>query len=338
MSTKDTAIWGIHAGKTGDADTLFLEKHFIAVGWMKMGDLSKLKADREAFKVRVTEAYPDKKPGAIPNNAGQLFRFIHEMKQGDWVVYPSKQNRQIHLGRIEGDYRFDPKTEPGYPHLRAVTWIKTVPRTHFSQGALYEIGAAMSLFLVKNYADEFRAALEGKAAPMPVAQDESIAAVAEDIEETTRDFVLKRLAQEVKGHPFAEFIAHLLNTMGYRTRVSPEGPDGGIDIIAHRDELGFEPPIIKVQVKSTEGSIGDPVVSALYGKVGPGEHGLLVTLGSFTPQAKNFARAKTNLRLIDGEELVRLIFAHYDQFESRYKGLLPLRRVFVPEAMDEIEE
>src|ERR1035441_35444 len=28
--------------------------------------------------------------------------------------------------------------------------------------------------------------------------------------------------------------------MGYCTRVSPEGPDGGVDIIAHRDELGFE--------------------------------------------------------------------------------------------------
>ena len=64
--------------------------------------------------------------------------------------------------------------------------------------------------------------------------------------ETTRDFVLKRLAQELKGHPFAHFVAHLLNTMGYRTRVSPEGVDGGIDIVAHKDELGFEPPIIKV--------------------------------------------------------------------------------------------
>lgn len=122
--------------------------------------------------------------------------------------------------------------------------------------------------------------------------------------------------------------------MGYRTRVSPEGPDGGIDIVAHRDELGFEPPIIKVQVKSTEGSVGDPLVSALYGKVGTGEYGLIVALGTFTPQATNFAKSKSNLRLIDGDQLVKLIFEHYDQFDSRYKGLLPLRRVYVPEAID----
>jgi restriction system protein len=338
MSIKDTAIWGIHAGKTGDADTLFLKKHVIAIGWMKMGDLSSLKADREVFKSKVLEAYPDKKPGAIPVTAGQIFRFVHEMKPGDLVAYPSKQDHQIHLGEITGHYFYDPKTEPSYPNLRQVKWLRVLPRTHFTQGALYEIGSALSLFLVKNYVDEFRVAIEGKAVPTPVAQDESVAAVADGIEETTRDFVLKRLAQEVKGHPFAEFVAHLLNTMGYQTRVSPEGPDGGIDIIAHRDELGFEPPIIKVQVKSTEGSIGDPIVSALCGKVGPGEHGLLVTLGSFTPPAKNFARGKTNLRLIDDEELVKLILAHYDQFESRYKGLIPLRRVFIPEALEDSDE
>ena len=98
-------------------------------------------------------------------------------------------------------------------------------------------------------------------------EDQTIPVVAENIEENTRDFIIKRLAQETKGHPFADFVAHLLNTMGYRTRVSPEGVDGGVDIVAHKDELGFEPPIIKVQVKSTEASIGDPVVSALYGKV-----------------------------------------------------------------------
>lgn len=339
MKPTEPNLWGIHAGKSGDADTLFFKKHCVALGWHRIGDLSSIKPDREAFKAKVAETYPEKKPGAIPNNAGQLFRFVHEMKQGDIVVYASKRDRQIHLGRVEGDYEYDPKTEPGYPHLRAVKWLKAVPRTHFSQGALYEIGSAMSLFAVKNYADEYRAALEGKAVvPAPVAQDESVAAVAEDIEETTRDFVLKRLAQELKGHPFAEFVAHLLNAMGYRTRVSPEGPDGGIDIVAHKDELGFEPPIIKVQVKSNEGSIGDPVASALYGKVSAGEYGLLVTLGTFTNQARSFAKSKSNLRLIDGDELVELIFHHYDQFDARYKGILPLRRVYVPEAIEGAEE
>lgn len=335
-----TTLWGIHAGKTGDAETLFMKKNFIAVGWHEMGDLKKIKPDRDAFKARVAESYPGKKEGAIPNNAGQLFRFAHEMKEGDYVVYPSKQDRTINIGRVKGPYLFDPSVDAGYPNLRAVEWLKKVPRTALSQGALYETGSAMSLFQVKTYAEEFLALVSSnaKAPLLVVSKDETVAQVAEDIEENTRDFILKQLAQELKGHPFADFVAHLMGAMGYRTRVSPEGPDGGVDIIAHKDELGFEPPIIKVQVKSNAGSIGDPVVSSLYGKVANTEFGLLVTLGTFTTQAKTFARSKSNLRLIDGVELVDLVLSHYEQFDSRYKGLLPLKRVYVPEPLEEVSE
>jgi restriction system protein len=59
-----------------------------------------------------------------------------------------------------------------------------------------------------------------------------------------------------------------------------------------------------------------------------------VTLGTFTSAARNFARSKSNLRLIDGAELVHLVLQHYEQFDSRYKGLLPLKRVYVPEAIE----
>jgi restriction system protein len=329
----DATVWGIHAGKTGDADSLFLKQGCVAIGWTKMGNLSQLKPGREAFKARVAEAYPEAKPGAIPTNGGQMFRFLHEMKLGDIVAYPSKSDRLIHIGVVTGPYRYEAGV--AYPHQRAANWIRAVPRTHFTQGALYEIGSAMTVFQVKTYAEEFRAALTGEAAVVPPpTQDETVALIADDIEETTQDFILKQLAQELKGHPLAHFVAHLLNAMGYRTRVSPEGPDGGIDIIAHKDELGFEPPIVKVQVKSNEGSIGDPIVSALYGKVSTTEFGLLVTLGTFTKDARHFARSKSNLRLIDGAELVQLVLQHYEQFDSRYKGLLPLKRVYIPESLD----
>ena len=336
MAIIEKTIWGIHAGRTGDADNLFLKGNFIALGWHRVGALDKLKADRDAFKAKIQEVYPEKKPGAIPVDAGQLFRFLYEMKKGDLVVYPSKRDKQVHIGQVEGEYIYDPNKEPVYPNLRPVKWIRAIPRTKFSQGALYEIGSAMSFFQIKNYADEYRAAVERKKVlPPPIDEPETVAHIAEDIEDNTRDFILKQLARKLKGHPLAEFVAHLLGIMGYRTRLSPEGADGGIDIIAHKDELGFEPPIIKVQVKSGEGNVGDPIVTALYGKVGDKEYGLFVTLGIFTNQAKNFARSKSNLRLIDGDDLVSLILLHYEQFDSQYKGLIPLKKVYVPEALEE---
>ena len=329
-------IWGIHAGKMADAQALFMKRKVVAIGWPRMGDLAKLGPDRESFKALYSKVFPEAKPGGIAPSAGQLFRFLYEMKPGDLVLFPSKADRQIHYALVKGPYKYDPNTEPAYPHQRAVEWIGAFPRTRFSQGALYEIGSAMSLFQVKNYADEYRLALDKKsptAAPSPEAEG-AAAPDATEIEQVTRDFVLKKLSQELKGHPFSEFVAHLLELLGYRTRVSSEGADGGIDIIAHKDELGFEPPIVKVQVKSGDGNIGDPAVSALYGKVVANEFGLLVTLGSFTNQAKSFAKGKSNLRLIDGDELIDLLFRHYERLDARYKGLLPLRRVWVPEPIE----
>ena len=64
MATPETIVWGIHGGREGRADSLFMKKSVVAVGWPKMGDLSKIPATREAFRAKVQEAYPDKKPGA----------------------------------------------------------------------------------------------------------------------------------------------------------------------------------------------------------------------------------------------------------------------------------
>lgn len=337
MSGEDKALWGIHAGRLGEADNLFLKKKVIAIGWHELGDISSSGRDRDALKNMIAGTYPKAKPGAIPVHAGQLYRFITEMQPGDLVVYPSKIDRHIHIGKIAGAYRYDPSLNPEYPNLRDVEWLGEYPRTRFSQGALYEIGSALTLFQVKNYADEFLAALAGETPTSADSDEETAAIVAAEIEATTRDYVLKRLAREAKGYPLEHFVAHLLEAMGYKTRVTPVGTDAGVDIIAHKDDLGFEPPIIKVQVKSTEGSVGDPIVSALYGKVDNEEFGLLVTLGTFTNQAKNFARNKSNLRLIDGGELVDLIFEYYEYFDSKYKGLLPLKQVYVPEPIGGIE-
>jgi restriction system protein len=337
MTTQEKRIWCIRAGRTGDAEELLLKKNWIVLGWADMGDLGVLPNTRDAFKNHMTDRYPDMKPGTVHATYGQLYRFVYELQIGDIVIYPSKQDRMIHVGQVTSAYQYVSEHNAHYPHRRTVKWIKSVSRTLFTQGALYEIGSALSFFQVKEYADEFIAVVTNKQSSelIPVDRDATVGLVAEEIEQTTRDFVLKTLAQELKGHPFAAFIEHLLNKMGYRTRLSKAGPDGGIDIIAHKDELGFEPPIIKVQVKSNENSIGAPDVQALVGNIGSNtnEYGLFVTLGKFTSQAKNFARGNSKLRLIEGDELVDLIFTYYEEFDPRYKAVLPLKRVYIPQTL-----
>src|SRR5262249_17735939 len=88
-------MWGIHGGRTGDANSLFLQQNCIALGWHAVGDLSKLAATREAFKAELASKYPEKKAGAIPVDAGQLFRFVYEAKNGDIIIYPSRMDRPM---------------------------------------------------------------------------------------------------------------------------------------------------------------------------------------------------------------------------------------------------
>ncbi len=220
MTNKEVTVWGIHAGSEGQAGSLFIKKGVIAIGWKDLGDLSGIKADRETYKARIAEAYPDTKTGAIPVHAGVLFRFVHEMQIGDLVVYPAKHERAVYIGVIDGQYKYSPNLDSNYCNTRAVKWGKPLPRTTFTQGALFEIGSAVTLFLVKNYSDEFIAAHEGKPAPELKGEDETVAYVAAEIEQNTRDFIIKRLSQQLKGHPFSHFVAHLLEKMGYQTRVS----------------------------------------------------------------------------------------------------------------------
>jgi len=325
-------IWGLHMAEI-DAEAP-IEGGFIGIGWAEMGDLSQLSGTREAFKARFAEVYPSVKPGAMPVQAGVLFRFVHEMSTDDVVIYPSKPDRMVNLGVVESAYAFEPAADPIYPHRRSVKWVRSVPRADFSQSALHEIGAVVTLFQVTTHAEEFLAALEGKSTLAQDVDDATADEVSTQVAESAEDFIIKRLKARLSPYEFEKFVAHLLTCMGYHARVTQRSADGGIDVIAHRDELGFEPPIIKVQCKQTLDQIGRPAVQQLHGAIEHGEHGLFMTLGSYSADARTYERSKPNLRLIDSNDLIALIYGHYDSFDPSYKVLLPLRKTYTPSPSD----
>jgi restriction system protein len=330
-------IWGIHGGSLGDADEFFLKKGFVALGWAELGDLTKIKPDRESFKNAVAIAYPGKKPGAIPNNAGQLFRFVYEINVGDLVVYPSKRDRHVHIGRVEGPYQYKLSLNAAYPHQHAVKWISDLPRTKFSQGALYEIGSALSFFQVKNYAEEFRIAAEGKTAtPSPAAQDETTAPV--DLEETGQDEIAKLIAARFKGHGLARLVEAILKAQGYTTYLSPAGPDAGIDILAGAGQLGFARPSLCVQVKSGDTPVESKTLNELRGAMQSvnATEGLFVSWGGFKPTVyKQALSSFFSVRLWTQKELLENLFSSYDRLEDDLKAELPLKRIWTLAAQEE---
>ena len=325
---EEKRVWGIHTMN----DALFLNESIIAIGWCEMGDLKQIEANRDAFKELYKNVYPDSKKGAIANGAGMLFRFVYDVQIGDFVVFPSKIDRQINLGIIESEYIYNPN-EIEYVQQRKVKWLKHLPRMSFSQGALYEIGSAMSFFSVRNYADEYLSALDKNFQKTTILSDddESVGATADDIVETTKDYILKELSKNLKGYELEEFVENLLSAMGYRTSISAQGGDSGIDITAYKDEL---PPRILVQVKSQDGDIKETTIQSLKGAMREGDYGLFVTLSNYTKNAQKYLNSVPIIRGINGTELVDLVLKYYESLNEKYKRMIPLKMVYIPMPLD----
>ena len=315
-------VWRIHTTQ----ENLFLPNNIIGIGWEEMGDIKCAGDNRDDIKKKYAKIYPDATSGSIATCVGMLYRFVYEVQIGDYVVYPSKADRKINIGVIESDYYNEP-AENKYTQRRKVKWLKSFPRTDFSQGALYEVGSALTFFQVKNYADEFLAALEGKKASLDTSIDESIGATADEIQEITKDFILKELSKKLKGYDFKNFVANLLNAMGYRTKVSKQGGDSGIDIVAYKDEF---PPRICVQVKSIDSDIKEATIQSLRGAMSDGDYGVFVTLSDYTPNAKAYLEQHPIIRGLNGSEVVDLVLRYYDDLDDKYQDMIPLKRVYIP--------
>jgi restriction system protein len=330
-------IWGVRAGSFGEADHVFLDLNQIAISFAQDGgDVSSLPSTRGAFRQAVGDslerrAHSTERPG--PTQANQLFRFVHDMRIGDAVLYPRKCDRTLHWGEVTGPYLFDRDRCSDFAHRRSVLWRGKLSRDVFSQGALYEIGSVLTLFEVKTFAAEFRRKFNAAHGGVTLVTDEEELEenVARDVAETTRDFIARKLRTELKGYPLEPLVADLFCAMGYRAYATRAVRDDGIDVIAHRDELGIEPPIFKIQVKGQDANISADVVKAFYAMVHERDVGVFIATGGYTQAANDFARTKSNLKLVDGVAFIDMIQRHYEALGLKHRQQIPLKRVLVPD-------
>ena len=146
-----TTMWGIHNDQS-DIDPI--ADGAVRIGWDDIGDLSLVEPTREAFKAAVTAHAPDPDEPKLPSNAGTLYRFVHEMHEGDVVVCPNRKTSTLDIGTVTGPYEFHADS-PVHKQWRRVHWVRTgVPRTELSIAAQREISAATTLFKIRTAEDE----------------------------------------------------------------------------------------------------------------------------------------------------------------------------------------
>lgn len=144
-------VYGIHIKKQNDA--LSEERPHICIGWSGMGDLTSINS-KEQLSEKHEEVYPELNARAKGQNIGQIWRFIKEMKIGDYVIFADSD--LCHIGRVESDYYSDNTTYPNqsedYINVRDVKWLKTnIKRSDLSQSFHHSLMTAMSVWGLNDY-------------------------------------------------------------------------------------------------------------------------------------------------------------------------------------------
>lgn len=324
--------WMIRAGRGGKLIEDF-EAGYISIGWNQIGDLNKFPSVND-IRTAYIACYGNPKPAKTANAVAMLRKFRDEIQKGDTVISYSPERREYLVGEDQGQYQYMPEDKQigGHSHARTVNWLGSVSRDVLPISTRNSLGSTLTLFsLSEAVLSDILAALHGK----PVIQTEPEAE--EDFSET-KDQVVSQAHELIKDKILAlqpdemeELAAAILRAMGYKTKVSPRGPDRGVDVIASPDGLGLTQPRIKAEVKHRSGAMGSQAIRSFVGVLRNGDTGLYVSTGGFSKEARYEAeRATFPVTLIDTDDLADLIVAHYDNFDLEGRALLPLIRVYWP--------
>ncbi|MCF7855240.1 MAG: restriction endonuclease [Candidatus Pacebacteria bacterium] len=323
-------VWVVRAGKHGQDETTALEEGIAIVGWREFGDLSNIPSVDE-MRALHRKIFPDMKEQAVINNAAQIWAFVKRINKGDIVVLPLKTQSAVALGKVTGDYEFRKGR-----HVRSVQWVRTdIPRDAFGQDLLYSMGAFMTVCQIRrnNAAERIKDVMAGRPDPVLVKNKENVDEPEDipDIEQFAGDQIRSFISRKFKGHELAQLVAAVLRAQGYQLHVSSPGPDNGVDILAGRGAMGFEPPRLCVQVKSSDTPVGNEVLNVLRGSMSShkAEQGLLVSWGGFKSTVqRELAKEFFSIRLWDSGKIVEAILENYDKLPEDLKADLPLKRIW----------
>jgi restriction system protein len=326
-------MWMVRAGEYAYLLDKFRRNNVVAIGWNEVGDLSN--ATPEEVKKIVKEKYPDYKKGKLNITASQLIKFRFRFKKGDYVITYDPEERVYLVGKVVGDYEFNPKDiKIEYFHIRRVKWMGKAYRDSLSTSTKNTLGAISALFEVTESAKEEILQLLGRKNLSEYEEKESdeeeMETIKEDMMATAHEFIKDKILS-LNWEEMEELVAGLLRAMGYKTMLTPKGPDRGRDIFASPDGLGLEDPRIIVEVKHRTGQVNAKEMRSFIGGLRQGMKGLYVSTGGFSKDAKYEAERSTiPVTLLNLDTFAKLITQYYDGFDGEAKKLIPLVKIYWP--------
>ena len=328
-------MWMVR-GESGRLYDEFRERGVVGIGWSVIAGQVRPGQTREEVAELYRAAEPAKTQGQIVAGASQVWRFVNEIEVGDWVVTYSPGNRTYLIGEVSGAFQYRPDwINDDLGMIRAVNWrAREVDRDALAQSSKNSLGSTLTLFKVPEFAAaDLLAHMESERPATVEIPTEDLGEESADPLDGIETVALERIKDAVSRLDWSEMqelVAGILRAMGYKTQVSPAGPDRGKDIVASPDGFGFENPRIVVEVKHRKGQMGSDAIRSFLGGRHKDDRGLYVSTGGFSKDAFYEAdRASVPLSLWTMDNLVRALVEHYDQTDTETKRLVPLKRLYV---------
>ena len=161
-----TRVWVVRAGSQGSLIELVQRESVVVIGWGELGDLAAI-PDQETLRARVDEIYAGDSGASLSKHFSQTRAFRFDMEQGDLVIAPGPQGRDLLVGRVVGDCEYRPRLPPEAQQVRPVEWLGSFRRHDVKEDLQNTLGSLLTVFEVKQAgaSDRFLAVISGGSDP-----------------------------------------------------------------------------------------------------------------------------------------------------------------------------
>ncbi|MCS6297455.1 MAG: restriction endonuclease [Nitrospira sp.] len=299
-------------------EVISLPNNVIVNGWSDARELISEK-DYSKFREIISEScYPGEKSLRKSGyGASTMWRFLNEMRLGDWVVVPDR-NGTFYLAEISGEPFYDDtqeahKTDSCY--RRQVKWLndkKPIRRDYARSGLISRMKTQQTSAYAQDLIDEIVEALQ-LASKTEEVNPENL--FEKELRQKMSQAVLKEIhSGYMDERRFERLVQTLLRAIGAsRAEIVPRLHDKGVDILT---EFPLGPMQIRVgvQVKWHQGQTTKEYIDQLAGGL-EAENltvGWLISSGNFAEDCqalseKLFQEKGLQINLMDGEQIATTI-------------------------------
>ena len=131
-------------GKHTDA---FVQGGYTGLGWLEDDDLSDV-LSRDEIRNLMEIGYPGESKGTINNWTGQVYRYLNEIKVGDWVLTPDSDSSSVYVGSVQSSPFHVPKGNDScpYTHRRRVEWFPIMKRSALPDTTRHSLQSQLTVF------------------------------------------------------------------------------------------------------------------------------------------------------------------------------------------------